>query len=368
MRKRNRTDNGRATMATGKGVIQGYTGVDAAHQIIVVAQAHGIGSGQELLLPIVAAVQPMRASTTVLTADAGCQSEASLRAWDTMHGDARRCTAMRVDALIADRDLRQRDERCATQARHQHGPHPLHHKPATPTTPPVFTATDCTYDAEARACVCPAGKSLYRRDGTRKTKDDVGAHFRGAKRDCGPCPLRAQCLRTPDTTPVRNIAFFRGRIDVDRHTHTARMQARIDTPAGRDSYGQRFATVEPVFGNLRANKRLDRFALRGCTKVNGQWTLYCLVHNIEKWPTRPRRHNERRSTGTITRKSARHSQESRTLYEFGESRRSRGRRTTPSGNELAFFYSLNARILQQRPIINGGQRAQRPLGRSPHRR
>jgi hypothetical protein len=40
--------------------------------------------------------------------------------------------------------------------------------------------------------------------------------------------------------------------------------------------------VEPVFGNLRANKRLDRFTLRGRTKVDAQWKLYCLVHNIEK--------------------------------------------------------------------------------------
>jgi len=123
---------------------------------------------------------------------------------------------------------------------------------------------------------------LYRSGGTRKTNDYVGAHFRGAKRDCGPCPLRTQCLRTPDSTPVRNIAFFHGRVDTDGPTHTARMQVRIDSPEGREAYGQRFATVEPVFGNLRANKRLNRFTLRGRTKVNGQWTLYCLVHNIEK--------------------------------------------------------------------------------------
>jgi len=38
----------------------------------------------------------------------------------------------------------------------------------------------------------------------------------------------------------------------------------------------------PVFANLRHNKRLDRFTLRGRTKVNAQWQLYCLVHNIEK--------------------------------------------------------------------------------------
>ena len=41
-------------------------------------------------------------------------------------------------------------------------------------------------------------------------------------------------------------------------------------------------TVEHVFGNVRYNKRLDRFTLRGRTKVNGQWLLFCLVHNIEK--------------------------------------------------------------------------------------
>jgi hypothetical protein len=43
-----------------------------------------------------------------------------------------------------------------------------------------------------------------------------------------------------------------------------------------------FATVEPVFANLRHNKRLNRFTLRGRRKVDTQWKLYCLVHNIEK--------------------------------------------------------------------------------------
>jgi len=81
---------------------------------------------------------------------------------------------------------------------------------------------------------------------------------------------------------VRNVAFVHGRTDTDGPTHTVRRQARIDSPAGREAYGQRFATVEPVFGTGRANKRLDRFTLRRRTKVNGQWTLYCLVHNIEK--------------------------------------------------------------------------------------
>ena len=64
--------------------------------------------------------------------------------------------------------------------------------------------------------------------------------------------------------------------------YTDKMKRKIDSPEGRILYGQRFATVEPVFGNLRYNKGLDRFTLRGQKKVDAQWKLFCLVHNIEK--------------------------------------------------------------------------------------
>ena len=60
------------------------------------------------------------------------------------------------------------------------------------------------------------------------------------------------------------------------------MQRKLDTPDGRAQYARRFATVEPVFGNLTSNRRLTRFTLRGRAKVDGQWKLFCLVQNIEK--------------------------------------------------------------------------------------
>jgi hypothetical protein len=37
-----------------------------------------------------------------------------------------------------------------------------------------------------------------------------------------------------------------------------------------------------LFLSISANKRLNRFSLRGREKVQGKWRLYCLVHNIEK--------------------------------------------------------------------------------------
>ena len=81
IRKSNRTDNESAKMATSKGVIQGYTGVaavDAKHQIIVEAQAHGTGREQELLLGG-DGMRKVLAPDTLITADAGYHSEANLK-------------------------------------------------------------------------------------------------------------------------------------------------------------------------------------------------------------------------------------------------------------------------------------------------
>jgi hypothetical protein len=61
------------------------------------------------------------------------------------------------------------------------------------------------------------------------------------------------------------------------------MRQRIDSDQGKQMIAQRFATVEPVFGKLRYNKRLSRFTLRGRAKVDGQFKLYAMMHNIEKF-------------------------------------------------------------------------------------
>ncbi len=44
----------------------------------------------------------------------------------------------------------------------------------------------------------------------------------------------------------------------------------------------RMEIADPVFGNLRWNLGLDRFTLRGKVKVDIQWKLFAMVHNIGK--------------------------------------------------------------------------------------
>ena len=60
------------------------------------------------------------------------------------------------------------------------------------------------------------------------------------------------------------------------------MIEKIDTEEGRQIYSMRMGIVEPVFANIRYNKKMDRFTLRQKEKVNVQWLLFSLVHNIEK--------------------------------------------------------------------------------------
>jgi transposase len=275
VRKSNRTDNESAKMATSKGVIQGYTGVaavDAKHQIIVEAQAHGTGSEQELLLPVVEAMKDMLLPHSLLTVDSGYHSDKNLQALEQQN----------IDALIADNDMRKRDERFATQSRHQQGPDPLHDKSSKALKPTLYTPADFAFDPETRTCICPAGKPLQRSGTHRDKRGFVGDRFRGSDAQCQQCPLRNQCLRNPDKPAGRQVTFFRGKAPRAPESATLRMKRKIDSPAERRQYGRRFATVEPVFGNLRHNKRLNRFTLRGRRKVDTQWKLYCLVHNIEK--------------------------------------------------------------------------------------
>ena len=191
-----------------------------------------------------------------------------------------------MNALLADNTMRQRDAHFATQERHPQAPRPLHDTSRAPAMTPSTTTTcaprDVTYDPVARTCVCPAGKALYRKGAARVVNGYASEQFRGTVRDCVSCALRAQCLRTPATPRVRHVAVIRERVIPQPETASTRMRARIDTPEGRARYARRFAPVELAFANLRHNTRLTRFTLWGRAKVDGQWQLFCLVHNIEK--------------------------------------------------------------------------------------
>jgi transposase len=276
VKKSNLTDNDSAKIKGSKGVMQGYSGmalVDAKHQVIVHAQAFGEGQEHGLLVPMLEGAREIYRELSLsqdvlegvkLTADAGLHSEANLE-YLAEHG---------IDGYVADTFFRKRDVRFASAPRH---------KPVAEADPgALFAPRDFRFAQDLSHCICPAGKRLYRNGGNVVINGYAGVKFQGAKRDCLACTLRDRCLKHPERTPTRQVVFFKGRAADKPPTYSALMKRKIDSEEGRYQYSRRLAIVEPVFGNICNTRQLRRFSLRGRHKVNNQWLLYGLVHNIGK--------------------------------------------------------------------------------------
>jgi hypothetical protein len=192
-----------------------------------------------------------------LSADCNYHSEANLEA----------CATYQVDPYIPDNHFRQRDARFATQERYKRR-----------VKKELFSVADFTYNKKSDTYRCPQGKllRLYAR-AHRTNRGETYRRYRARAQDCARCPLGSQCLRRGAERKSLALA-----VAEQPATLSARMRRKIDQPQARKIYARRLAIVEPVFANLRSNKRLDRFTYRGREKVNLQWLLYCLVHNLEK--------------------------------------------------------------------------------------
>jgi transposase len=58
------------------------------------------------------------------------------------------------------------------------------------------------------------------------------------------------------------------------------METRLTRPAGRSLYRQRQAIIEPVFGDIKTNRRITRFLRRGHDNVRAEWHWILTGHNL----------------------------------------------------------------------------------------
>ena len=275
--KSNITDPDSAKMKCHRGVIQGYNGVaavDAQHQIIVAAQAYGAPQEHHLLKPLVQAIRNafrmllekgdiFTQQRAKLSADAGYHTNDNM---DWLEQE-------NIDAYIADNRFRKRDPRFQQADRH---------KPKKNKTD-RYTQADFTVDLEHLTCRCPAGHAMYLKNQNYQLDGRRAIAFMARQSDCAPCPHRKRCLQNEKQKSPRQIHWFQdSKTPQTNDSAGERMKAKIDSDAGRQTYSQRLGIVEPVFGNITTTLGMDRFTLRGKDKVNAQWQLYALVHNIGK--------------------------------------------------------------------------------------
>jgi len=267
----NVTDNESAMMTTTHGTIQGYNGqalIDAKHQIIVEGEVFGWGQDHHHLEPVVNGAQRNMESIgrvddyfkgAILTADTAYHSGESIM----------KCEEEGIDAYIPDKDFRKRHpdlevKKTSIQQRRR-----------------KFRLEDFRYDAGTDVYACPMGKQLTPQTATIKASGGlVYRRYRAEARDCEACSMREGCISNKGKRGKRKCLMIQ--VASAGRNHSQEMAAKMDTDRGREIYPHRMKIVEPVFANIRTQKRLDRFTLRGKIKVNIQWLLYCMVHNIEK--------------------------------------------------------------------------------------
>jgi len=274
----NITDNESAKMVSSHGVIQGYNAnavVDEKNQIIAYAEAFGENEDSVHTRPMLEGAkknlegigweEPLE--DVIISADSSYHSINSLES----------CEEYKVDAYIPDDNFRKRDPNFSDRDKYRRPTdrNKTNHKQKKG----LFTVEDFKFDNERGRLICPAGIAMYIRNRNFKTAQGYkGINYQAPKTACRSCNLRTKCLRNPETES-RQVNVFH---EKPSGSLTDMMREKIDSPKGRKIYGKRLAIVEPVFANIRARKRMDRFTLRGRAKVNIQWLLYCIVHNIEK--------------------------------------------------------------------------------------
>ena len=65
-------------------------------------------------------------------------------------------------------------------------------------------------------------------------------------------------------------------------TRVDHMRRKLQTKMGAAIYSRRKTIVEPVFGQIKQARGFRQFLLRGLEKVQGEWAMICLTHNILK--------------------------------------------------------------------------------------
>ena len=68
----------------------------------------------------------------------------------------------------------------------------------------------------------------------------------------------------------------------ENSTPVEAMAWRLRTPQGKQLYGLRKQTPEPVFGIIKSVIGFRQFLLRGLDQVRGEWSLVTMAWNIKR--------------------------------------------------------------------------------------
>ena len=260
----NVTDNESAMIHSTKGYLQGYIGIvisDEENQIITTAQAVGTTNEGEHLramldkngenLKEAGVKEPEEGKKPSILGDPNYFSEDNLKA----------CEERGIEAVIASGRVNERPSTCEKNR---------------------YASEDFKYHEEDDCFECPQGKLLRYKYNT-KLRNGEEKIYQASLTDCRQCPAYSKCILTEkDRSELNQGKKILIHIGKEPERQCSKMRKKLETEEYQTKYSRRIQIVEPVFANISYCKKLNRFTLRGNEKVNGQWQLYCMVHNLGK--------------------------------------------------------------------------------------
>jgi transposase len=139
-----------------------------------------------------------------------------------------------------------------------------------------FLAANLYYNAEQDFLVCPIGQKMYC-IGTQKRTSDLGyestVHIYQAQ-NCKGCPMRGGCHKSAGNR----------KIELNHKLLNYRKQAREKLISEQGLFHRSKRPIEPeaVFGHIKFNNKFNRFTLKGLDKVEIEFGLVAISHNLRK--------------------------------------------------------------------------------------
>ena len=118
-------------------------------------------------------------------------------------------------------------------------------------------------------------KMSYIGDSSKKTSTGFEQTYkRYQAQNCSNCPLNGVCHKAGGNRII----------EINTNLNRLKQQAfqLLNSEQGIAHRKKRCYDVEPVFGNIKSNHGFKRFTLRGKKKVEIEWGLIAIAHNIRK--------------------------------------------------------------------------------------
>ncbi|SFO41495.1 Transposase [Paenimyroides ummariense] len=155
-----------------------------------------------------------------------------------------------------------------------------------------FLVQNLYYNKQEDFLVCPAGQKMLlltksKRTSTNGYVSEVSIYQ--AQR-CEGCPMRGQCHKGKGNRTI----------EINHRLNELKEIAkeRLLSEKGLYHRSKRPVEVEAVFGQLKSNNKFNRFTMRGLDKVNVEFTLMIIAHNLRKWAKKMNLRNKNSSLNT----------------------------------------------------------------------